>query len=212
VVDVKDNRKRDLSPPSKSNHNAPVKKNRSAHQQDVWRTWNKDGVHVATSWGVDTLRAILNGKTKPDLNELEARVSLAAENFKSLFSVDDEPDDVIRYRNEEPHTEFLSLQTELKIPSISEGRAYSLQFYYGKVIGAIHDVLARRENFIKCPDDADKLKTYLAHRGADHPEVVAFMTADDQQRTLKGMLPRCVRHSIEGTGRLHRKGVLNHHG
>jgi hypothetical protein len=36
----------------------------------------------------------LNGKTKPDLNELEARVYLAAENFKSLFSVDDEPDDV----------------------------------------------------------------------------------------------------------------------
>ncbi len=154
----------------------------------------------------------MNGKTKPDLNELEAWVSLAAENSKSLFSVDDEPDDVIRYRNEEPHTEFLSLQTELKIPSISEGRAYSLQFYYGKVIRAIHDILARRENFTKCPDDADKLKTYIAHRGADHPEVVAFMTADDQQRTLKGMLPRCVRHSIEGTGRLHRKGVLNHHG
>ena len=56
-------------------------------------------------------------------------------------------------------------------------------------MGAIHDVLARRENFTRCPDDADKLNTYNAHRGANHPEVVAFRTADDQQRTLKGMLP-----------------------
>ncbi len=120
VVDVKDNRKRDLSPPSKSKHNAPMKKNRSTLQKDVWNTWNKNGVRVATSWGVDTLRTILHGKSKPDLNELSAQVSLAADNFKSLFPVDDEPEDVIRYQNEEPHTEFLSLQTELKIPSIAE--------------------------------------------------------------------------------------------
>jgi hypothetical protein len=94
VVDVKDNRKRDLSPLSKSKHNAPAKKPRS----EVWHTWNKNGVRVATSWGVDTLRSILHGKTKLDLDALLEQASLAAESFKSLFPVDDEPEDVIRSR------------------------------------------------------------------------------------------------------------------
>jgi hypothetical protein len=66
-----------------------------------------------------------------------------------------------------------------------EGRVFSLQFYYGRVIGAIHDVLVRRETFTRCPDDADKINTYIAHRGANHPEVVAFRTADDQQKDIE---------------------------
>ncbi len=78
--------------------------------------------------------------------------------------MDNDPEDEIRYRNEEPHSAFLSLQTELKIPSIAEGRDYSLQFYYSRVIGAIHDVLVRRETFTRCPDDADKIHTYYAHQ------------------------------------------------
>ncbi len=124
----------------------------------------------------------MHGKTKPDLNALLAKASLAAEDFKSL---DNDPEEGIRYRNAGPHSAFLSLQTELKIPSIAEGRAFSLQFYYGRVTGAIHDVLVRRETFTKCPDDADKIHTYIAHRGANHPDVVAFKLADDQQKDIE---------------------------
>ncbi len=78
IVDVKDTRKRDLSPPSKLKHNAPAKKHQN---NEVWNTWNRNGTRVATSWGVDTLRVILHEKTKPDLNTLLAQASLAAENF-----------------------------------------------------------------------------------------------------------------------------------
>jgi hypothetical protein len=54
---------------------------RNIEISEVWNTWNKNGVRVATSWGVDTLRIILRGKTKPDLNALLAQASLAAEIF-----------------------------------------------------------------------------------------------------------------------------------
>jgi hypothetical protein len=46
-------------------------------------------------------------------------------------------------------------------------------------------VLVRRETFTRCPDDADKLNTYIAHRGANHPEVVAFRMAEDQQKDIE---------------------------
>jgi hypothetical protein len=60
-----------------------------------------------------------------------------------------------------------------------------LNFYYGKIIGTIHDVLVRRDNFKRQPDDADKINTYINHRGANHPEVVAFKMADDQQKGIE---------------------------
>ncbi len=221
IVDVKDSRKRDLSPPSKLKHNAPAKKHRN---NEIRHTWNRNGTRVATVWGVDALRIILHEKTKPDLNALLAKASLAAEDFKSLFPLDNNPEEGIRYRNAEPHSAFLSLQTEVKIPSIAEGLAFSLQFYYGRVIRAIHDVLVRRETLTRCPDDADKIHTYIAHRGANHLDVVAFKLADDQQKDIEKNasamcqafdrnyreVTRCVRHSIETTGRLHRKEASNH--
>jgi hypothetical protein len=46
-------------------------------------------------------------------------------------------------------------------------------------------VLVRRETFTRSPDDADKLNTYIPHRGANHPEVVAFRTADVQQKDIE---------------------------
>jgi hypothetical protein len=81
-----------------------AKKHRNS---DFWNTWNNNGVRVATSWGVDTLRTILHGHTKPDLNALLARVSSTAEDFKSLFPTDDDPEDVICRRNEELHPSFI---------------------------------------------------------------------------------------------------------
>ncbi len=59
-----------------------------------------------------------------------------------------------------------------------------MNFYYGKIIGTIHDVLVRRENFKRQPDDTDKINTYINHRGANHPEVVAFTTDDDRQKGI----------------------------
>jgi hypothetical protein len=130
-------------------------------------------------------RTILHGKTIPDLHALLAKVSAAADDFKSLFPLDNDPEDGIRYRNREPHSAFKNIHAELQIPSIAQGRAYALNFYYGKIIGTIHDVLVRRDNFKRLPDDSDKLNTYIHHRGANHPEVVAFKLADERQRGIE---------------------------
>ncbi len=180
IVDVKDSQKRDLSPTSQLKRNGPAKKPKS----EIWHTWNRNGTRVVTAWGVDALRIILHGMAKPDLVALLAKASAAAENFESVFPLDNDPEEGIRHRNAEPHSAFQSLQTELKIPSIAEGRAFSLQFYYSKVFETIHDVLVRRDNFTKHPDDADKIHTYIAHRGANHPDVVASKLADDQHKYI----------------------------
>jgi hypothetical protein len=121
----------------------------------------------------------------PDLHALLAKVSAAADDFKSLFPLDNDPEDGIRYRNSEPHSAFQSLHAELQIPSIAQGRTFALNFYYGKIIGTIHDVLVRRDNFKRQPDDADKINTYINHRGANHPDVVAFKMADDRQKGIE---------------------------
>ncbi len=147
---------------------------------------------MATGWILGVVRTILHGKTVPDLHALLARVSAADDDFKSLFPLDNDPEDGIRYRNREPHSAFQNLHAELQIPSIAQGRAYALNFYYGKIIGTIHDVLVRRDNFKRLPDDGDKLNTYIHHRGANHPDVVAFKQADDRQRGIE-------RNSIETT-------------
>jgi hypothetical protein len=127
----------------------------------------------------------MHGKTAPDLHALLAKVSAAADDFKSLFPLDNDPEDGIRYRNREPHSAFQTLHDELQIPSIAQGRAYALNFYYGKIIGTIYDVLVRRDNFRKLNDDGDKINTYINHRGANHPDVVAFKLADDRQRGIE---------------------------
>ncbi len=101
-----------------------------------------------------------------------------------MFPLDNDPEDGIRYRNSETHSAFQNLHAELQIPSIAQGRAYALNFYYGKIIGTIHDVLVRRDDFKRQPDDIDKTNTYINHRGANHPEVVAFEMADDRQKGI----------------------------
>ncbi len=88
IVDVKDSQKRDLSPPSHLKRNGPAKKPKS----EIWHTWNRNGTRVVTAWGVDTLRIILHGMAKPDLVALSAKASAAAENFKSLFPLDNDPE------------------------------------------------------------------------------------------------------------------------
>jgi hypothetical protein len=45
-------------------------------------------------------------------------------------------------------------------------------------------VLVRRDNFKRQPDDSDKINTYINHRGANHPEVVALKMADDRQKGI----------------------------
>jgi hypothetical protein len=184
VSDSRDARKRDLSPSVPSN-NAPPRKQHKNLGSEAWSKWNREGSKVASGWILGVARTILHGKTAPDLHALLAKVSAAADNFKSLFPLDNDPEDGIRYRNREPHSAFQNLHDELQIPSIAQGRAYALNFYYGKIIGTIHDVLVRRDNFKRLSDDADKLNTYMHHRGANHPDVVAFKLADDRQRGIE---------------------------
>jgi hypothetical protein len=101
VSDSRDARKRDLSPSVPSN-NAPPKKQRS----EAWNRWNREGSKAATGWIFGVARTILHGKTAPDLHALLAKVSAAADDFKSLFPLDNDPEDGIRYRNREPHSGF----------------------------------------------------------------------------------------------------------
>jgi hypothetical protein len=117
VGDGRDNRKRDLSP-SVPSHNAP-KKIRS----EAWNKWNRDGNKMETGWVLGIARTILHGKTAPDLHALLAKVSAAADDFKSLFPLDNDPEDGIRYRNSETHSAFQNLHAELQIPSIAQIRS-----------------------------------------------------------------------------------------
>jgi hypothetical protein len=160
----------------------PPKKPRT----EAWNKWNRDGSRMATGWVLGVARTILHGKTAPDLRALLAKVSAAADDFKSLIPLDNDPEDGICYRNSEPHSAFLSLHAELQIPSIAQGRTFALNLYYGTIIGTIHDVLVRRDNFKRHPDDADKINTYINHRGANHPDVIAVKWPMIDKKLLKG--------------------------
>jgi hypothetical protein len=122
----------------------------------------------------------LQGKPQIELDALLAKITLAASNFRALFPGDNEPEVGIRYRNVERHSEFLSLQTELVIPTIEQGQKFALSFYYGKIIGTIHVVLQCRATFKIIPEDGEKVTAYITHRGAHSLEVTTFRTADDQ--------------------------------
>ncbi len=129
---------------------------------------------------------VLQGKSQIELDALLAKVTLAASNFRALFPGDNEPEVGIRHRNAERHSEFQDLQTGLLIPTIEQGRKFSLSFYYGKVIAGIHGVLTTWDTIKIIPEeDGEKITAYINHRGAHSLEVTAFRTADDQQVQMK---------------------------
>jgi hypothetical protein len=68
------------------------------------------------------VRTVRYGKSQIELDALLAKVTLAASNFRALFPSDNEPEVGIRFRNNERHSEFQSLQTELLIPTIEQSR------------------------------------------------------------------------------------------
>ncbi len=78
---------------------------------------------MVTGWVLGVARTILHGKTAPDLHALLAQVSSAADDFKSLFPLDIDPEDGIRYRNSETPYAFQNLHAELQIPSIAQSRS-----------------------------------------------------------------------------------------
>ena len=78
-------------------------------------------------------------QTKPidDLKYFRARLQEALDDFKNLYSKDLPPDEAMARRNAETHTSFRNLQMDLGIPGPND-RAYSVHFYYGKVLPGVH--------------------------------------------------------------------------
>ena len=180
----RDVKKRDLSPDSKTNISSTSKKS-CANTNNVWQRWQRDGTAVAMAYIHGPALKVLQGKSSVELDVLLAKVTLAASNFRDLFPNDNDPEDGIRYRNEEPHSEFRGLQVELLIPTIENGRKFALSFYYGKILASIHSVVQMRETFLQTEEDGPKITAYIGFRGQNSYEVSNWRNADNQNVQMK---------------------------
>jgi hypothetical protein len=183
-TNARDVKKRDLSPDSKTNISSTSKKS-CANTNNVWQRWQRDGTAVAMAYIHGPALKVLQGKSNVELDVLLAKVTLAASNFRDLFPNDNDPEDGIRYRNEEPHSEFRNLQIELLIPTIEHGRKFALSFYYGKILASIHSVVQMRETFLQTEEDGPKITAYIGYRGQNSYEVSNWRNADNQNVQMK---------------------------
>ncbi len=127
---------------------------------------------------------LLQSKSIIELDALLAKVNLASSNFRSLFPSDDQPENQLRHRNSEPHSEFFDLQAELLIPTISQGRMFALSFYYGPIISTINGIIASRNAFKVFPEDEKTIAAYIAYRGQNSLEVENYKKADNQNMLM----------------------------
>jgi hypothetical protein len=179
-------KKRNLSPGyQKHNDSSTFKKpNPKPVFSIAWKNWNRDGTLAAHKFGEGPVVRFLQSRSLTELDALLAKVTLAANNFRSLFPTDDQPEIQLRHRNSEPHSQFFDLQAELLIPTISQGRTFALSFYYGQVLTTINGIISSRNSFHAKSDDASKIAAYIAHRGQLSREVVNYTTADNQNTLM----------------------------
>jgi hypothetical protein len=165
--------KRDLSPPSKqANEKFEFKKPKPRNQ--AWFEWNQGGNKAAAEYSTGPVRTLIHTSGKGELENLILRIQAALDDFRAMYPRDPEPQQSSRMRDAERHPRFATLQSELFIPTIEQGRRYALSFYYGKIIGSIRDALRARDQFQIGPHDAAKISTYIEFLGANHPEVKEF--------------------------------------
>ena len=179
-------KKRNLSPEYQTHNDSSSfkKPNPKPVFSIAWKNWNRDGTLAANKYGQGPMVRFLQSRSLIELDALLAKVTLAASNFRSLFPTDDQPEIQLRLRNSEPHSEFFDLQAELLIPTISQGRTFSLSFYYGQVLTTINGILSSRNAFHVKPDDESKLAAYIAHRGQHSKEVENYNTAVNQNMLM----------------------------
>jgi hypothetical protein len=130
-VNTRDTKKRDLSLEYKTHSDSSSfkKPHPKTRFSTAWQNWNRDGNLAAEDYGHGPVVRVLQGKSIIELDAFLAKVNLAASNFRSLFPADNEPEIGLRHRNAEHHSEFVEVQTELLIPTISQGRMFALSFY-----------------------------------------------------------------------------------
>jgi hypothetical protein len=149
--------------------------------------WQNAGNKAATEFiNRVPIRQFLITKTKNELENFIPRIMKAADDFRDIFPnfFDTDSSLSIKVRNEERHPRFASLQSELMIPTIAQGRRFALSFYYGKILGDIKDILKAREQFQIAPNDHRKIRDYIHFLGEDHMEVRQFRLAEENSRHI----------------------------
>jgi hypothetical protein len=177
--------KRDRSPTTKIEKEFDFKKPRPRCQ--LHHEWQNAGNKAATEFiNRVSIRQFLITKTKNELENFIPRIMKAADDFRDMFPnfFDTDSSLAIKLRNEESHPRFASLQSELMIPTLAQGRKFALSFYYGKILGDIKDILKQREQFQIAPNDHRKIRDYIHFLGEDHMEVRQFRLAEENSRHI----------------------------
>lgn len=177
--------KRDRSPTTKIEKEFDFKKPRP--RCPLHHEWQNAGNKAATEFiNRESIRRFLITKTKNELENFIPRIMKAADDFRDMFPnfFDTDSSLAIKLRNEESHPRFASLQSELMIPTLAQGRKFALSFYYGKILGDIKDILKQREQFQIAPNDHRKIRDYIHFLGEGHTEVRQFRLAEENSRHI----------------------------
>ncbi len=90
----------------------------------------------------------------------------------------------MREKNEYDHTEFHDLQREFGIPNWAQGRTVSVHFYYGKLLGALNNVVRARDSFHINSGDEAKLEEYKRYRRTLDPNCPKLRDFDTATENL----------------------------
>jgi hypothetical protein len=90
----------------------------------------------------------------------------------------------VREKNEYDHTEFHDLQREFGIPNWAQGRTVSVHFYYGKLLGALNNVVRARDSFHINSGDEAKLEEYKRYRRTLDPNCPKLRDFDTATENL----------------------------
>jgi hypothetical protein len=131
------------------------------------------------------VKTLLHTTAKGELENLILRIQAASDDFRIMYPRDPEQQQHSKERDIERHLRFSTLQSELFIPTIEQGRRYALSFYYGKIIGSIRDTLRARDQFHIGPHDAAKINTYIEFLGVNHPAVNEFNASVNNTRHIE---------------------------
>ena len=185
LYDSRTKDKRDRSPTTKIEKEFDFKKPRP--RCPLHHEWQNAGNKAATEFiNRESIRQFLITKTKNELENFIPRIMKAADDFRDMFPnfFDIDSSLAIKLRNEESHSRFASLQSELMIPTLAQGRKFALSFYYGKILGDIKDILKQREQFQIAPNDHRKIRDYIHFLGEGHMEVRQFRLAEENSRHI----------------------------
>ena len=186
--------KRELSPASKLRDDDLAFK-KPKQQSTPWTRWNSEGIDAAEDFVQGQGRQFLQTKSVDELTYLRTRLAEAQDDFKNLFPKDLPMEQGISQRDSEQHLSYSTLQFDLGIPP-SHARRHSLHFYYGKLLGAINNILRKRASFRRHPQDQKKITALCAHLGSSDPTVVAFLAAERNMRKINERSP-CVAQQFE---------------